>query len=135
MQGFEQWRENPSAQFQSAPAPLSHSALPHLVAGLSIQSYGANTPSSSLTPAGSSVSQVASNDVYTHSETGTKGLLERYKQVVAPISSPASVGSSQSRDLPDVANVLSTEVAGASVNVVLPFNGIYRLSPELVGVS
>ena len=40
--------------------------------------------------------------------------------VVAPVPLPTSVGSSQSRDSPDVVNVLSTKVGGASVNVALP---------------
>ena len=64
-------------------------------------------------------------------------LLEKYfkllelpsqKQAATAVPPFASVRSSQSHELPVVANVPSTTSAGASVTVALLFKGIHRLS-------
>jgi hypothetical protein len=137
LERFEQWRVNPSStQIQSAPESVSHMPPQQLVAGRSIQSRDANTPTSSSTPTNSSDSQMARNGVHTGSGTGTKDFLERRKLVETVVPPLTSFGYSQGRETPGVTDM--PKVAGASVNVtvVLPFDGLYlSLFPLILGDS
>ena len=107
---WEKWQVNPScAHEQSAPAPVSNMPPQHLVKRSNIRSHGASIPTNTR----ASGSQVSSNDVHTYLRTRTNDFLELLK----------------SRELPDVANVPFTTLAGALVTVALPFNDTYPLSP------
>ena len=126
LERFEKWQATTSsAQSRSVPESTHPKKLAVIAErrntqSRNTQSRGAN-PQSSSTPASSSDSQVTTNDAQTHSRTRTKGLLERHKQLVAPVLP----------DPPGVVNVPSTKVAGASNSVnMLPLlvNGIDRLS-------
>ena len=142
MERYEQWlADNSPVSFQSAPESVSHLRPPKKLVGRAKRrsSQARHRDAMLITPSvfipatdssSDSRTHVASNVAHTHSRTSKSGLLDRHNKVVASVSPATSISPSQSPDPPDVANVPSIKVVGASVNICLPFKlFMARLSP------